>query len=103
MLGDPSLLAKTVVEIEGISQRLSGKYYLHEAKHKIDGSGFTVELKALRDGHGAPGVASKGKQNKERAGDDPGALQPFEAVDREHGGVRYEFRDVRGRPTKGGK
>ena len=47
VIGDPGLLAKTVVEIQGISQRLSGKYYLREAKHKVDAS-FTIDLK--RDG-----------------------------------------------------
>jgi phage protein D len=47
VLGDPSLLAKTVVELDGISQRPSGKYYVKEAKHKID-AGYTVELKCPR-------------------------------------------------------
>jgi phage protein D len=50
VLGDPNLLAKTVVEFRGISQRLSGLYYVEEAKHKIDGSGYTVDLKCKRDG-----------------------------------------------------
>jgi hypothetical protein len=103
VLGDPSLLAKTVVELQGISQRLSGKYYVKEAKHKID-AGYTVELKCLRDGHGEFGGApSKGKPNRGTAADsDPGALQPVEVVDPETGRTRLEFRDSRGRPVKGG-
>ena len=103
-LGDPSLLAKTVVEIQGISLRLSGKYYVKEAKHKIDGAGYTVDLKCLRDGHGQLGGApSKGKPNGgTSAGADPDALQPIELVDPETGRTRIEYRDGRGRPAKGG-
>ena len=102
VIGDPSLLAKTIVELQGISQRLSGKYYLKEAKHKIDGSGYTIDLKALRDGHGALGGApSKGKPNRGTEGD-PDGLEPIEIVDPESGKTHLEFRDRRGRPAKGG-
>jgi phage protein D len=99
VVGDPSLLAKTVVELQGISQRLSGKYYVREAKHKIDGSGFTVELRCLRDGHSELGGApSKGKPNRGNAADnDPDALRPVEVVDPETGMTRIEYRDSRGR------
>ena len=101
VLGDPSLLAKTVVELQGISQRLSGKYYVKEAKHKID-AGYTVELKCLRDGHGELGGApSKGKPNRGTTAD-PDALQPIEVVDPETGRTHIEYRDSRGRPPKGG-
>jgi hypothetical protein len=101
VLGDPSLLAKTVVELQGISQRLSGKYYVKEAKHKID-AGYTVELKCLRDGHGELGGApSKGKANRGTTAD-PDALQPIEVVDPESGRTHIEYRDSRGRPAKGG-
>ncbi len=95
VVGDPSLLAKTVVEFQGISQRLSGKYYVREAKHKIDGSGYTVELRCLRDGHSELGGApSKGRPNRGSAADnDPDALRPVEIVDPETGKTRVEFRD----------
>lgn len=104
VLGDPSLLAKTVVELQGISQRLSGKYYVKEAKHKIDGSGYTVELTCLRDGTSELGGApSKGKTNPSTAADnDPGALRPVEVVDPETGQTRFEYRDARGRGASGG-
>ena len=104
VLGDPTLLAKTVVEFQGISQRLSGKYYVKEAKHKIDGSGYTVEVKCLRDGHSELGGApSKGKANRANAADnDPNALRPVEVVDPETGRTRIEYRDTRGRGTSGG-
>ena len=94
-------LAKTVAEFQGIGQRLSGKYYLKEAKHRIDGSGYTVELKCLRDGHSeVGGASSKGKANRGSATDhDPGALRAVEVVDRETGGSRVEYWDARGRAT----
>jgi len=99
VLGDPSLLAKTVVEIQGIGQRLSGKYYVKEAKHKIDSSGFTVEIKAGSDGHNqAGGAPSQGKPNRgSAANNDPNALRPIEVVDPESGKTRIEYRDTRGR------
>ena len=104
VLGDPSLLAKTVFEMQGIGQRLSGKYYVKEAKHKIDGSGYTVEMKCLRDGTGERGGApSQGKPNRGKAADnDPGALRPVEVVDPETGQTHIEYRDARGRDTGGG-
>jgi phage protein D len=105
VLGDPSLLAKTVVELQGISQRLSGKYYVKEAKHKIDGSGYTVELKCLRDGTSELGGApSKGKPNTSSAAEsDPDALRPVEVVDPETGQTHIEYRDARGRGASGGR
>jgi phage protein D len=99
VLGDPNVLAKTVVEFQGISQRLSGKYFVKEAKHKIDSSGYTVELKCLRDGTSEVGGApSAGRPNRESAADaDPNALRPVEVVDPETGATRIEYRDQRGR------
>jgi Bacteriophage probable baseplate hub protein len=104
VLGDPSLLAKTVVEMQGISLRLSGKYYVKEAKHRIDGSGYTVEIKCLRDGTSEHGAApSQGKPNRGSAADiDPGALRPVEVVDPETGKTRIEYQDGRGRGAGGG-
>jgi uncharacterized protein len=103
VISDPSLLAKTVVEIQGISQRLSGKYYLREAKHKVDGSGFTVDLKCLRDGHSElGGPPSKGKPNRGKPDDnDPDALRPVEVVDPETGQTRIEYRPTHGRSAAG--
>lgn len=101
VLGDPSLLAKTVVEFQGIGQRLSGKYYVKEAKHKIDSSGYTVDVKCMRDGHSELGGApSGGRANRGSAADnDPNALRPVEVVDPETGATRIEYRDARGRAT----
>ena len=100
VIGDPTLLAKTVVEIQGISQRLSGRYYVREATHKVDGSGFTIELKCLRDGHSELGPPSKGKPNRGSAAD-PDALRPIEVVDPETGQTHIEYRLTHGRSAKG--
>ena len=98
MVGDPDLLAKSVIEIQGISQRLSGKYFVKEARHRIDASGYTVTLRCLRDGHSETGVQSKGRPNDTKAADaDPGALQQVETVDPETGGTSVTYRDSRGR------
>jgi len=60
IVGDPQLLAKSVVEVRGISQRLSGKYYVTSARHKL-GSGYTTELKLHSTGtKGYPGQAGVG-------------------------------------------
>ncbi len=93
-LGDPGLAAKTVVEFQGLGQRLSGRYYVKEATHKIDGGGYTVELKCLRDGTGARGgVRSKGKPNRGKAADaDPDKLREVEVVDPESRTTRIEYR-----------
>ncbi|MGX8249675.1 hypothetical protein, partial [Escherichia coli] len=39
VVGDPSLAAKSIVEVHGISSLLSGKYYVTDAKHSISSSG----------------------------------------------------------------
>jgi hypothetical protein len=99
VLGDPSLLAKTVVQISGIGQRLSGKYYVKEARHKIDSSGYTVELKAISDGHSqSSGLASKGSTNATSPRNpNDAALEPIERVDPETGATHIQYRDLRGR------
>jgi hypothetical protein len=92
--GDPRVLAKTVIEIQGIGKRLSGKYYIKEAKHKIDGSGYQVDFKSLRDGHGGydrQGAKSKGNLNTKRPGD-PRELRRVEVVDSRTGATHVEWR-----------
>ncbi len=51
ILGDPELLAKTVLSIEGIGNRLSGNYYLKKIVHKISESGYDCQCDIIRDGH----------------------------------------------------
>jgi hypothetical protein len=69
LVGDPEISAKTVIEVSGISKRLSGKYYVKSAVHEI-ASGYTTTLKLTSDGvnaalgdPNAPKGKSKAKQN----------------------------------------
>lgn len=50
LVGDPLIAAKTVLDIRGISKRLSGLYYVNEAKHKIGGDGYKLTIKCSTDG-----------------------------------------------------
>jgi phage protein D len=80
VVGDPTLHAKSIVEVRGISALLSGLYYVTEVKHTIDASGYVSEVKATRDGTGRRARALA----QERRG--PPRRQPDD--EREHGGER---------------
>lgn len=106
LVGDPHLVAKTVVEIRGISQRLSGKYYIHELKHKVDSSGYDMEAKARTDGgnKGTPQANSKAKQNTKEgdasssgAGKDGTKLTETVVVNPKTGEEKTVYKDTRGR------
>lgn len=51
IVGDPSLVAKSLVRLSGMGKRLSGNYYVKGHKHKLGSNGFDGELELLRDGH----------------------------------------------------
>ena len=96
VVGDPTLAAKTIVEVKGITTLLSGKYYVTEAKHAIGGSGYTVELKVTRDAKGK--LAQSGA--KAQTGDKnaashkkAGAKKEVEVIDPESGKSTVEYRD----------
>lgn len=93
VVGDPTLRAKAVVEVRGISSALSGKYYVTEAKHVIGAAGYVVDLKLTRDGlgTGVKGRPQGGQPNRNppAAG---AALKPIEVVDAEGGGTHVEYR-----------
>lgn len=50
LVGDPGTFAKCVVEVKGISKRLSGLYYVNKAVHKIDSSGYKLKINCTTDG-----------------------------------------------------
>jgi phage protein D len=52
IIGDPVLLAKTIVQVEGIGRRLSIKYYITEIVHDLSSSGYECKIKMVSDGHG---------------------------------------------------
>jgi hypothetical protein len=86
VIGDPSLRAKTIVEVRGISTLLSGKYHVNEVKHAISGSGYTCDLKLTRDGRsgagGGPGQPQGGSKNTAAPGKD-GDMTEMEVPDPE--------------------
>ena len=54
-IGDPKIQARSVVELEAVGERFSGKYYVVQAIHRLysgssAGSGYTVEFIAKRMG-----------------------------------------------------
>ncbi len=95
VVGDPTLHAKSIVEVRGISGLLSGKYYVTEVKHVISSSGYTCDLKLTRDGQGqrARRLAQeqRGERNTSRARTD-GEMTQVEVVDPETGSTRIEYR-----------
>jgi phage protein D len=94
VVGDPTLHAKSIVEVRGVSGLLSGKYYVTDVKHVISSSGYTCDLKLTRDGSGrrARQVAreQRGERNTSRPRRD-GELTQVEAVDPETGDTRIEY------------
>ncbi len=108
-VGDPLVIAKSVIDIRGISKRLSGLYYVNAATHKIDSGGYKMTLKVSTDsthGHSQDLLAvpttkgqSKAKPNPAKPGEkqDPGATTSHAAVDPttgEVGAVRYSQNPV---------
>ncbi|MFI5299204.1 MAG: phage late control D family protein [Polyangiales bacterium] len=92
VVGDPTIEAKTIVELRGISPLLSGKYYVIEAKHLLQGGAYTCELKLRRDGKGrttgataADAVAPQTGEKNTATSPAPGAPRIVERVDPETG------------------
>ena len=56
--GDPRTTAKSVVTFEGISQRLSGPYYLNSVTHQVKTGDYRMSLKFTRDGTSGAGTSA---------------------------------------------
>lgn len=52
VIGDPLLLAKTVVDVRGIAKRIDGRYYIKKVEHRVDSSGYLCSLELITDGTG---------------------------------------------------
>jgi len=52
-IGDPSVLAKSVIEVAGLGAKLSGKWYVTKAKHTVEKSGYKMTLDCRRGGANA--------------------------------------------------
>ncbi len=68
MVGDPLLLGKSVVQMEGMGQRLSVRYYLTEVEHDLAASGYVCNVKQISDGHGGHSTVSKRVRGLEALG-----------------------------------
>jgi phage protein D len=97
VVGDPTLRAKTVIELRGVPAFLAGKYYVTQAKHTLSGSGYVVALELTRDAPGErrssePAQAQGGTPNRAEPAQ-PGALTSVEVVDARTGSTHVEFRN----------
>lgn len=53
VIGDPYVLAKTVIAVEGLGTRLSGRYYVKRVVSTLGNDGtYKVQLEVISDGHG---------------------------------------------------
>jgi phage protein D len=92
VVGDPTIEAKTLIELRGISPLLSGTYYVTEAKHVLQGGAYTCELKLRRDGNGrttgataADAVVPQTGEKNTATASTPGVPRIVERVDAETG------------------
>jgi len=114
--GDPTILAKTVFELQNVGKRLSQRYYIRKATHTIAGSGYTVRMESVSDGSGGHsttsklasglssiqvGPATKGKRatedKNEKKDNDPDKLAVVEEIDPETGKTVKRYKDTKGR------
>ena len=59
IVGDPNMLAKTVVRVEGVGARLSQAYYVRKVVSSLSKSGYTCDLELISDGHGGHSTTSR--------------------------------------------
>lgn len=59
IVGDPSITAGTVVEIDGIGKRLNQRYYVSQVEHRIGSNGYQVDLECVVDGTAGHSTKSK--------------------------------------------
>jgi len=62
-VGDPSMLAKSIVTLSGVGQRLSGAYYVQEVEHSVAPGKYAMKLKMLSDGTGPTTRAKLGAES----------------------------------------
>jgi hypothetical protein len=95
VIGDPTLAAKKVIEVRGISPLLSGKYYVTKVKHNLGSSGYMCQLELVRDGTGRVSKRTSkqqgGEKNRHEKGDEKELIQ-VEVVDPETGRTHIEYR-----------
>lgn len=97
-VGDPQLRKGRVVQINGISKRLSGKYYIKSTTHTIEGGGYTTSFHAATDGSAGysdgKDVKTDASLNKQRADGSASGVQQFEKIDSVTGESKIVWRPV---------
>lgn len=79
-IGDPRVRAKQVVIINGISRRLSGKYFINECKHNVSAQSYTQTFKCSTDGGNHLGGAKSKAAPNNKDQKNPNALTPHEDI-----------------------
>jgi phage protein D len=51
-VGDPTMLAKSLVSVSGVGQRLTGNYHVNEVVHDVGPGKYTIKCKLASDGGG---------------------------------------------------
>lgn len=98
MVGDPSMHAKSVIELRGVPPMIAGKYYATTVRHRIDGSGYSSELQLIRDGFGPGQRRPQGGDRNQGQVRQDAELTQVEVVDGDTGETRIEYRRD-GRPV----
>lgn len=86
VVGDPKLAAKRVILVQGISKRLSGRWYVDKCRHEVEDSGqYLTKLECKRDGHNGFKGASKdaktdGSTNTKATDEGPRQLEVVSGV-----------------------
>lgn len=94
IVGDPEVRAKRVIEVQGIGRRLSGLWYVKEAKHEIEAGQYLTKLECRRSGHNGHKGSSKdaktdGTLNEKKASEKP---REVEVVNSRTGETHKEWR-----------
>ena len=99
IIGDPRVRARSILEVQGLGKRVSGKYRVIQARHHIDGHGkYRTDFVAKSDGHGGynkgDNTPSKADPNREKAIDGAGVptIEAVEVVNGRTGQTHQEFR-----------
>lgn len=83
LAGDPGISAKQIVQCAFPCQRLSGNYYVKNAKHTLSGTEYRTSITVRSDGSNNKntGVAKSSAAQNDQPPADPNALVPVEVVD----------------------
>ncbi len=102
LVGDPLIVAKSVIDVRGISKRLSGLYYITEARHRLDSGGYKLSLKAQTDGTNGHSEDIVGSTKSSNVGPGRSGEASVEACRRELEAKRAEAQQLLQRGDRAG-